>query len=45
MKAFACDRYVVPLPADHRFPIEKYALLREAVIGADLMPVESIVVP
>jgi acetoin utilization deacetylase AcuC-like enzyme len=45
LKAFACDQYVVPLPAGHRFPIEKYALLREAVIGADLIPIESLVVP
>lgn len=45
MKAFACDQYVVPLPAGHRFPIEKYALLREAVISADLIPIESLVVP
>jgi len=44
LKVFACDCYVVPLPANHRFPIEKYALLREAVIDADLMR-ESIVVP
>jgi acetoin utilization deacetylase AcuC-like enzyme len=35
----------VPLPADHRFPIEKYALLREAVIDAGLMPAEGVVVP
>lgn len=35
----------MPLPAGHRFPIEKYALLREAVIDADLVPAESIVVP
>lgn len=45
MKAFACDRYVLPLPGNHRFPIEKYALLREAVIDAQLMPVERILVP
>jgi len=45
LKAFACDCYVVPLPAGHRFPIEKYALLREAVIHAGLMTDEGIVVP
>lgn len=45
MKAFTCDHCVVPLPAGHRFPIEKYTLLREAVIGADLIPVECIAVP
>ena len=45
LKAFACDCYVVPLPAGHRFPIEKYALLREAVLDAGLMTDEGIVVP
>lgn len=45
MKVFACDQYVVPLPAGHRFPIQKYALLREAVIGTNLIPIESLVAP
>ncbi|MBW3535589.1 MAG: histone deacetylase [Gemmatimonadetes bacterium] len=31
MKVFACDSFVLPLPEGHRFPMEKYALLREAV--------------
>jgi len=28
MKLFPCDRYPLPLPEGHRFPIDKYALLR-----------------
>jgi acetoin utilization deacetylase AcuC-like enzyme len=28
MRLFPCDRYPLPLPAGHRFPIDKYALLR-----------------
>ena len=28
MRLFPCDRYQLPLPAGHRFPIDKYALLR-----------------
>jgi acetoin utilization deacetylase AcuC-like enzyme len=29
MRVFPCDRFRLPLPDGHRFPIEKYALLRE----------------
>jgi acetoin utilization deacetylase AcuC-like enzyme len=31
MKAFASDRFVLPLPAGHRFPMSKYRLLRARV--------------
>jgi len=31
MRAFASDRFLLPLPEGHRFPIGKYRLLREAV--------------
>jgi acetoin utilization deacetylase AcuC-like enzyme len=31
MRAFYCDHFVLPLPAGHRFPMEKYALLRERI--------------
>ena len=30
-------RYTIPLPAGHRFPIEKYALLRDAVLTSGLV--------
>jgi len=29
--AFYCDHFVLPLPAGHRFPMEKYALLRARI--------------
>ncbi len=29
--AFSCDQFVLPLPTGHRFPMQKYARLREAV--------------
>ena len=35
MKAFYSDRFVLPLPDGHRFPMAKYRLLRER-IAADL---------
>lgn len=36
MKLFYSDRYVLPLPAGHRFPMAKYARLRERVAQAGL---------
>ena len=31
LKLFYSDRFVLPLPAGHRFPIQKYRMLRDAV--------------
>ena len=31
MQGFYCDHFELPLPAEHRFPMAKYRLLREAV--------------
>jgi acetoin utilization deacetylase AcuC-like enzyme len=31
IKAYSSDHFVLPLPKDHRFPIAKYALLRQRV--------------
>jgi len=39
MKAFYSDRFVLPLPAGHRFPMQKYYILRERV-QAELPEVE-----
>lgn len=36
MKVFYSDHYVLPLPPWHRFPMQKYALLRERVEQAGL---------
>ena len=32
VKAFYCDHFVLSLPESHRFPMEKYRLLRERVL-------------
>lgn len=45
MKAFACDQYAVSLPKGHRFPMEKYRLLREAVEASGLIPVDDLIAP
>ncbi|MFN8572969.1 MAG: histone deacetylase [Gemmatimonadaceae bacterium] len=33
LEAWTSARFTVPLPAGHRFPIEKYALLRDALLA------------
>lgn len=38
MKIFYHDQFVLPLPENHRFPMSKYALLRERVVAARLVP-------
>jgi acetoin utilization deacetylase AcuC-like enzyme len=38
MLAYYSDTFVLPLPAGHRFPMEKYALLRERVVAGVLAP-------
>jgi acetoin utilization deacetylase AcuC-like enzyme len=36
LKIFYTDHYVLPLPDGHRFPMQKYSLLRERVAGSPL---------
>jgi acetoin utilization deacetylase AcuC-like enzyme len=38
LHAWSSAAYVIPLPAAHRFPIVKYALLRERVLAEGLIP-------
>lgn len=45
MKIFYLDHFVVPLPSGHRFPMQKYALLRERVMAARLVPEREFRVP
>lgn len=35
LKAFYSDHFVLPLPAGHRFPMEKYRLVREGAMAAN----------
>jgi acetoin utilization deacetylase AcuC-like enzyme len=44
MRAYCSDRFVIPLPPGHRFPISKYALLRERV-AAERPDVELLEAP
>ncbi|MDB5797166.1 MAG: histone deacetylase [Paucimonas sp.] len=34
MKAFYSDHFILPLPPGHRFPMEKYRLIRQAALAA-----------
>ena len=45
VKIFYCDHFVLPLPPGHRFPMEKYSLLRKAVTEAGLVPPGDLRVP
>ena len=45
LTVWSSARYVFPLPAGHRFPVAKYALLRDAVIEAGLVPAERVLDP
>lgn len=45
MKVFYADQFVLPLPAGHRFPIQKYALLRQRVVETRLVSPEELCVP
>lgn len=46
MKVFRTDEFVLPLPEGHRFPVMKYALLRQRVEAAGIVrPDELIAAP
>jgi acetoin utilization deacetylase AcuC-like enzyme len=45
MKIFYSDLFVLPLPEGHRFPMGKYALLKERVAEAGLVPPGNLLVP
>ncbi|PID85416.1 MAG: histone deacetylase [Chloroflexi bacterium] len=45
MKIFTYDQFTFPLPDSHRFPAEKYQLLREAVAAAQVVPPDDLIVP
>src|SRR5829696_6117290 len=45
MKVFYSDRFVLPLPEGHRFPMEKYSMLRERVELAGICGPDEMRVP
>ncbi|HJQ24000.1 MAG TPA: histone deacetylase [Blastocatellia bacterium] len=45
MKAFYSDRYVIPLPPQHRFPIVKYAMIRQRLAAEGVLPANHLFHP
>jgi acetoin utilization deacetylase AcuC-like enzyme len=45
LKIFYTDHFVLPLPPEHRFPMQKYALLRQRVVESGLIAPENMRVP
>ena len=45
MLAFYSDTFVLPLPPDHRFPMSKYALLRQKIVAEGTLLAESLRLP
>jgi acetoin utilization deacetylase AcuC-like enzyme len=45
MKVYYTDHFRFPLPKDHRFPGNKYTLLRERLLRSELIPPQDLLVP
>ncbi|HEY0781343.1 MAG TPA: histone deacetylase, partial [Thermoanaerobaculia bacterium] len=45
MRAFYSDSFVLPVPPGHRFPMQKYRLLRERVLASGLLAEADLHVP
>lgn len=45
MKLFYADHFVLPLPAGHRFPMEKYSRLRARLGASGVFAAEDFIVP
>lgn len=45
MKLFYSDTFGFPLPPGHRFPVEKYALLRQRLLSSNLISAEDMQIP
>ncbi len=45
LNVFFTDVFVLPLPEGHRFPIEKYAMLRQRVAGSGLLAAGQLRIP
>jgi acetoin utilization deacetylase AcuC-like enzyme len=45
LRAWSSARFSIPLPHGHRFPIQKYALVREAVVATGALPASAILEP
>jgi len=42
VRVFYCDHFVLPLPAEHSFPMAKYRLTRERIVADGLVAAEEV---
>lgn len=45
VKVFYADVYVLPLPPEHRFPIQKYRLVREGLLEQGILQLDELYLP
>jgi acetoin utilization deacetylase AcuC-like enzyme len=45
MRIFYTDQFVLPLPEGHRFPMRKYALLRQRVAESGIVAPDQMIIP
>ena len=45
LRTFYSDQFPIPLPPDHRFPIEKYRLLRQRILAEEILSADDLCVP
>ena len=45
LTVWSSSRYTFPLPEGHRFPVAKYAMLRDAVIAQGIVPADRVLDP
>ena len=45
LKTFHSDRFHIPLPPEHRFPLDKYRRLRKAIKTEQVVPNRNLLVP
>jgi acetoin utilization deacetylase AcuC-like enzyme len=45
LTVWSSSRYTFPLPEGHRFPVAKYALLRDAVVAQGIVPADRVLDP
>jgi len=43
MRVYYSDHYTLPLPKDHRFPVEKYRMLRDLLLHEQILRPEQII--
>ncbi|MES0360344.1 MAG: histone deacetylase [Anaerolineales bacterium] len=45
MKTYYSDKFILPLPPDHRFPIDKYSRLRQLILEKEVIPTQDLRIP